>query len=686
MIRRIEKTVVLLVSLFILANSMAGFQEIASGTGSWIGEYSFKWGALYFGYILFSALLFAALVSFTFWNRPGILKSWIKFRERIGVLRLFLAVGSVLFPIYFFQFTVWGIVFHNLYIRVLIWALTVTLAASFLETQPNRIFSWNTLLIVVFLSSSLYIFAAAFLRVTSYPFSLGWSEGNRMWDYSVLFGRSLYDYPADQKIYALIDIGRQAVGGLPFLFSGVSIDMERFWLALTILLPYLLLGFALFRFFYNAPKLWLLGSLWVLLFLKQGPIHPPLILCAALVALVWRSPLWIGLPLIMLTGHLAHISRFTWLFAPGIWIVMLEMADAVLRDGKLAPQNWVRAGCLGLAGIFGGYFGVSIAEAVIGGGSSAPAALDSAISIASNQSLLWYRLLPNATYSVGVLFGLAIAVLPLLIVLIYLSLTKKWDLNIWQKLALILPSLAFLAVGLVVSAKIGGGGDLHNLDMFLIGLVFASAVALKNGGLTWLQNIDLAPFGLKLTLLLLIILPALQSLADIRSYNYAADSAWLLKLTDLERAKELEMYPAPAEADAALDIIRAYVTQAQATGGEVLFIDQRQLLTFGYIQVKLVPEYEKKLLMEMALNNNAAYFDKFYSDLKAKRFALIVSEPLRTPLQGSSNQFGEENNAWVRWVSFPVLCYYEPVKALEAVNVQLLQPNPAPVACDQVLP
>ncbi|MCC6260603.1 MAG: hypothetical protein IT311_07045, partial [Anaerolineales bacterium] len=69
MIRRIEKTVVLLVSLFILANSMAGFQEIASGTGSWIGEYSFKWGALYFGYILFSALLFAALVSFTFWNR-----------------------------------------------------------------------------------------------------------------------------------------------------------------------------------------------------------------------------------------------------------------------------------------------------------------------------------------------------------------------------------------------------------------------------------------------------------------------------------------------------------------------------------------------------------------------------------------------------------------------------------------
>jgi hypothetical protein len=39
--------------------------------------------------------------------------------------------------------------------------------------------------------------------------------------------------------------------------------------------------------------------------------------------------------------------------------------------------------------------------------------------------------------------------------------------------AIVLPLLAFLVVGLIVSTKIGGGGDLHNLDMFLIGIFFA---------------------------------------------------------------------------------------------------------------------------------------------------------------------------------------------------------------------
>ena len=36
--------------------------------------------------------------------------------------------------------------------------------------------------------------------------------------------------------------------------------------------------------------------------------------------------------------------------------------------------------------------------------------------------------------------------------------------------------------------------------------------------------------------------------------------------------------------------------------GEILFMDQRQLLTFGYVRnVPLVPEYEKKVLMNAAM-------------------------------------------------------------------------------------
>ena len=40
-----------------------------------------------------------------------------------------------------------------------------------------------------------------------------------------------------------------------------------------------------------------------------------------------------------------------------------------------------------------------------------------------------------------------------------------------------IPMIAFLIVGLIISTKIGGGGDLHNMDMFLVGLVFVAALA-----------------------------------------------------------------------------------------------------------------------------------------------------------------------------------------------------------------
>jgi hypothetical protein len=90
--------------------------------------------------------------------------------------------------------------------------------------------------------------------------------------------------------------------------------------------------------------------------------------------------------------------------------------------------------------------------------------------------------------------------------------------------------------------------------------------------------------------------------------------------------------------------------------------------------------------MNQALYGDANYFQGFYDDLAEHRFSLIVSEPLRTPIKDSSYQFGEENNAWVKWVSNPVLCYYEPKIILQEVFVQLLVPKTEPVDCSAQLP
>jgi len=115
-------------------------------------------------------------------------------------------------------------------------------------------------------------------------------------------------------------------------------------------------------------------------------------------------------------------------------------------------------------------------------------------------------------------------------------------------------------------------------------------------------------------------------------------------------------------------------------------MDQRQLLTFGYITgVPLVPEYDKKVLINYSLSGDAQYFAGFYSDLASQRFSLIITQPLHEKLQSDTDQFGEENNAWVKWVSAPVLCFYEPLVIMRKVRIELLVPRQDISGCTQYL-
>ena len=144
--------------------------------------------------------------------------------------------------------------------------------------------------------------------------------------------------------------------------------------------------------------------------------------------------------------------------------------------------------------------------------------------------------------------------------------------------------------------------------------------------------------------------------------------------------------PGRPEVQATLTAIRTQVAGASRTG-EVLFMDQRQLLTFGYVGgVAFVPEYEKKYMMDQALAGNAGYFQPYYRDLAKRRFSLILTEPLHLRLRENiGGVFSEENDAWVKWVSEPTLCFYEPVATYIEAGVQLLVPRPSPVGCEAYL-
>jgi hypothetical protein len=658
------------------------FYEIAWGTGTWLGQFSLKW-AVAFGMFSGACGLGLLALGMAIRDAPKEGNSWrsaLEARERLGFARWLPASIAIALPAFFFQYTPWGVVVSKPFLRLFAWSLASLLAAFFLTRGSARAWTWRELLTGALLCGSSFVLLAPFGAVSSYPFSLGWSEGNRLWDYSLLFGKRLYLHPSSQEPAAYLDIGRQLVGGLPFLLPHVSILPERAWLAAVAILPYIALSLIAFWPSNDQPdRTWILAGIWGFMFLSQGPIHAPLVICGVLVALACRRSNWSALVLMAVAGYFAEVSRFTWMFAPAMWAVMIEVGGARLKGGRIPKPQWRRALLLAVGGLLGS--GAGVVAGLMQSGTS----LGAATGASTKQALLWYRLLPNATYGSGILLGLLMAAGPLVGLLLFLG-ARYWKHSLIQRTSVVLPLTAFLLAGLIISTKIGGGGDLHNMDMFLIGLLLAAAGAWRAVGGRWLADLRKSVRWMPAALTALLAIPAFGPLMGLRPLSIATDADWLAALTHVSKARDLGSLPAASIVHGSLQSMRDAVRIAQSDG-EVLFMDQRQLLTFGFVaDVPLVGEYEKKRLMDEALSGNASFFRPFYRDLAAHRFSLIISSPLRTPIRDSDYGFGEENNAWVEWVARPVLCYYVEQDTLNEVKVELLVPRSEPTQCAAPMP
>jgi hypothetical protein len=684
-VKQTRQVILLLVRLLLSAGAVyflwkacAEFYNLAWGVGTWLGGFSPKLGPAFFFFILICLFILASFL-LALW-RPALAQAWLlrltPLRERLGWAR-WLLVGLILVvPVKVLQYSYWGGVFTGVSMRLLLLAvMAIAIAALITKGQENTIKLPNVSIALLLISAALYL-GDAFHWVSNYPFSFSWSEGNRIWDYSALFGQRLYNFPEDQSIYAFIDRGRQFLWGLPFLLPGITLRGMRLWDGLVTTIPYAILGWVAFQRFKGHTALWFLAGVWAFVFLTQGPIYTPLVMSAILVAIAWRRPLWIALPLIGLAGYYAQLARYTWMFAPAMWAGMLYLADAPTEGQKITKRQWISAALVVLAGLIGGI----VIQRLLDTGQQVAAApgasvivqetspesdvisLPGLLHVLTRQPLLWDRLLPNATYPLGILLAVVLVSVPLIILLIYLVRTHRWQLDWLRGLVVAGPLVLFLAVGLVVSVKIGGGSNLHNLDMYLIGLLFAAALAWRAGGFRALAYLDKEPVWV-------------QSLMIVMMLVFA--------YLPLRGAGPIEL-PADDTVEHALSGIREQVALA-AQEGEVLFMDQRQLLTFGYVpKIPLVDDYEKKLMMDTAMSGDSSYFESLYKDLARHRFSLIVSEPLRTRVRASDYQFGDENNAWVKWVAAPVLCYYKPLVTYKEVKVQLLVPRAGGGDCPDI--
>jgi hypothetical protein len=240
-------------------------------------------------------------------------------------------------------------------------------------------------------------------------------------------------------------------------------------------------------------------------------------------------------------------------------------------------------------------------------------------------------------------------------------------------LSLLAILLVLFGGGLVVSVKIGGGSNLHNMDAYcVLLLVVAAYFTFARAKPDFGSAIEEAPASYLASDAAFYPPFRKQSLFQAGLALALINCAFF---TFISRDPPAPL-PDAKSVSKALDLVTRYAQEASQSGGEVLFLSNRQLLTFHTIRgVALVPDYERVFLMEMAMANNSSYLKKFHQDLERHRFALIVSEPLFTQQKGGEEVFGEENDAWVRQVSRYVLCYYKPKAQEKSVKVQLLVPS-----------
>jgi hypothetical protein len=351
---------------------------------------------------------------------------------------------------------------------------------------------------------------------------------------------------------------------------------------------------------------------------------------------------WWTFAVVLLASLWAGISRVNWIPIPGILAALLYMIERK-KVGKgqfryfLWPSIWFVGGV-----VFGFlsqwlYILVSGNEAGRFGSSF-------------DSPLLWYRLLPSSTYPLGVLPGILFASLPLLLLIVY-RLKSQLCAHAFRLIAIATILVVLFGGGILVSVKIGGGSNLHNLDAFLVVfMVLGVYIALGR----W-QRLD--SVGEASNPLILVML-----------------AVWMPILFTIGMGKPLRSYDMD-QAQQSLTSIQSIVHSLSSGEGEVLFISQRHLLTFDEIKgVDLVPDYETVFLMEMAMSRNRDYLDQFQGDLRNHRFDLIVVDRLSTQIQGRDHNFAEENNAWVEEVSLPILCDYVLAHRLEGPPLDFYVP------------
>ena len=511
--------------------------------------------------------------------------------------------------------------------------------------------SWFTAMVAVALMQTCFhLLAVQLSYVANYPFAMGWSETSRYYYPSLFLSNVIY---GQKYTWPVLHPTLHLLLTPPYWFSA-PLWVHRLWQVLSRLVWVAAIVPAMLKRLSVKEKTvqWLVGA-GMFLFLFMGPIY--FHLAVPVIILLYGFSIrndrrnWL---VILLASLWCGWSRVNWYPMPGVIAAVLYLLETPYRGKTFwqyvwKPASWVIVGT-----------GIALASqrAYI-----ALSGLPSAYFYSSfSSNLLWYRLWPNASYSLGMLPAALLASLPIWIVL-YAALRGR--MNGWhgtRLFFLFIVLLVLFAGGLFVSLKIGGGADLHNMDAYFVVLLIMVGYVLfaqyRKEDETFESPVSLH-WGLIVLMLLLPTWTQLETNAGLKTYNAARTSAVLSALQD-------------------------QVDQVNAQGGDILFISQRHLISMGMLQnVKLVYEYEREDLMEMAMARNETYLAEFRSDMEDQRFAAIIVDPLNYSIYSRRREFSDENNVWASEVIRSILCNYRLDVSYPEDNIAIYVPQDGERQC-----
>lgn len=503
--------------------------------------------------------------------------------------------------------------------------------------------------LLLLISATIYRIGAFIPDIQEVPFSLGWSEASRYYNASLYLSKQIYGAKAPLPV---LHPSRYLLQAIPFIFGVKSIIIHRIWQVLLWIGMTLLGAYALvIRFKLSKPIVNFALILWVFLYFFQGAVYFHLMVCAILVLFGFdKSKHLRTLFFVFIASIWAGLSRLNWYPVPALLAVTLYILEKPVGKTKLMeyikfPVIWFVFG--GLTGFFTNWL-----YAQISGNDQ------SQFSSSLSSYMIWDRLFPNASYPLGILLGTLIISTPLIIAILFAFKEQgKKPVHWIRRFGLIGILSLFLLGGVVVSVKVGGGGDLHNMDAFMVFYVIMALYIIFShfsGEIKFEQKPHTLPFTV---VFLMVIVPVIFALESHQPWKFqkASDQArWTRK-------------------------IQSVINLVSDEGEDVLFISERQLLTFNEIQnVKLISDYEKVMLMENVMSNNRIILDDFQNNIGNHAYSVIITDPLETHKFPDKSAFGIENNLWVEAVTIPLLENYSTVFSLNNGEVNVLIPNNRP--------